>query len=92
MKRRNLLAGVALFVAVLTAAQWVRLDVLRVESFREGRKVLLVPAGPGDTFVLSFIHSVERSVVRIFSGLTRVVGLFYMARNSPRPTRVSPLF
>ncbi|HQL90141.1 MAG TPA: DUF1850 domain-containing protein [Syntrophales bacterium] len=95
MKRRNLLAGVALFVAVLTAAQWVRLDVLRVESFREGRKVLLVPAGPGDTFVLSFIHSVERSVVRDFfrideGGRLVLYGTEFSSSNAGLPSVLTP--
>lgn len=95
MKRRTLLAGAALLVAVLAAAQWARLDVLRVEALREGRTVLLVPAGPGDTFTLSFIHSVERSVVRDFfrideGGRLVLYGTEFSSSNAGLPSALAP--
>jgi len=95
MKRRKLLAGMALLVAVLAALQWVRLDVLRVEAVREHGTVLLVPAGPGDTFVLSFVHSVERSVVRDFfrideGGRLVLYGTEFRSSNAGLPSALAP--
>ncbi len=95
MKRRRLLAGAALLVALLTATQWVRLDVLRVESVREGRTILLVPTSPGDTFALAFVHSVERSVVRDFfrideGGQLVLYGTEFSSSNAGLPTTLAP--
>ncbi len=89
------MAGMALLVAVLAATQWVRLDVLKVEALREGRTVLLVPAGPGDTFALSFIHSVERSVVRDFfrideEGRLVLYGTEFSSSNAGLPSSLAP--
>jgi len=95
MKRRRFLAGIVIIVAVLAAVQWVRLGVLRVEAVREGGTVLLVPAESGDTFVLSYVHSVERSVVRDFfrideGGRLVLYGTEFHSSNTGLPSALGP--
>jgi hypothetical protein len=54
----------AIATLALLAAGWIPLDALEVRaSGGTGRVVFLKRVAPGDTFTLSFIHSVEKSPV-----------------------------
>ena len=81
MKRLHRTLVVAALLAL--AAGFIPLHALEVrQSGGEGRVVFLTRVAPGDTFTLSFVHSVEKSEVPIISGLTMTTGLFYIRQNS----------
>jgi len=61
MKRRSFFTGVFFLVVIPAALLGIRIDVLRVDDLRRGGTILIVPAGPGETFSLTYTHSVERS-------------------------------
>jgi hypothetical protein len=61
MKKSALLAGAALVLAV---AALYPLPVLEVRAGKGGGLLFVRSLRPGDTFSLSFIHSVEKSPVR----------------------------
>ncbi|MDI9571208.1 MAG: DUF1850 domain-containing protein [Pseudomonadota bacterium] len=81
--------------ALLAASFFVRPWTLRLVDQRRARTVLLVRAAPGDAFVLSYIHSVERSPVRDFfriDGEGRLVlrGTEFQSSNAGLPSQLAP--
>ncbi len=62
--------------------------------FSDGSSFLVLPVAPGDSFLLSFIHSVEKSPVesefRVLSGKVRQWEERFLSHNAGLPTEAPP--
>lgn len=62
--RNVILCALAFALLVAGTVLVFPVHVLEVKSAHTGQRVLFQKVKPGDTFVLSFVHSVEKSTVR----------------------------
>jgi hypothetical protein len=56
-------APTLLLLAVLAGMGFIPLHILDIRDARQGRTVFMQRVSPGDTFSLTFVHSVEKSPV-----------------------------
>jgi hypothetical protein len=96
MRKKWAVICLLLTAAIILAAGFIiRPWVLRLDDQRRAKTVLLVRADPGDTFVLSYVHSVERSPVRDYfqidgDGRLTLYRTEFQSSNAGLPSRLAP--